>query len=255
MSTKALALMTVAVFSAAALAQPVSPCKPDDVGTLTSLKGKSELRVIRGTLSPGKRYAIAWATEEGKSGKDYELITHDDYKARYAGGDSETFLVRLGDAKVLTELKGEHLGDQARYNHRIARAIWSLDEGWMIAVNDEKWDTSHADAYHFGTGGVSAPLDLLKVCLAAEHRYFERTPIKGSFDNYAQSLNVKSVANDGTMAALCQMQVIKEDDAYSFAIHVKLAATGNALTAKIQSVRRCADDDDKGDCASPDIPD
>ncbi len=42
--------------------------------------------------------------------------------------------MRLADGKTLTELKGGHLGDQARYNHRIARAIWSADERWVAAL-------------------------------------------------------------------------------------------------------------------------
>lgn len=245
--------LTAPGLSQQAWAQPASPCKPDDIGITVCPNGKSELRMIRGTLSPGKRYAMAWSTEDGSTGSDYELMSHEDYKARFAGGERPTFLVRLGDGKVMIKLKGEHLGDQARYNHRSARAIWSPDESFVATLYDGKWETNTADAYRIGAGGASEPLNLLKLCRAAEQDYFKRTPINGKFDGYSQSVDVKSIGNDGTLAALCSMQVIKEDDAYSFAVHIALRPSGKGLAAKIQSFRRCKDDE-AGDCAAPDVP-
>jgi hypothetical protein len=45
--------------------------------------GKVELRVIRGTLSPKQRYGVAWNTEEGRTGHDYQLFSGE-AKTRYA---------------------------------------------------------------------------------------------------------------------------------------------------------------------------
>ena len=92
---------------APALAQPASPCKLDEIGVVVCPNGKSELRAIHGTLSSAKLYAVAWATEDGSTGSDYELMAHDDYKARFAGSDRPTFLVRLGDGKVLVITQGQ----------------------------------------------------------------------------------------------------------------------------------------------------
>ncbi len=254
MSIRAHALaIVVMTLTAPAWAQPVSPCKPDDIGTMVCPNGKSELRMIRGTLSPGKRYPMAWSTEDGTTGSDYELYNRETYKARFAGGGVPTFLVRLGDGKVVIKLKVEHLGDQARYNHRSARAIWSPNESFVATLYDGKWETNNADAYRIGAGGASEPLDLLKLCRAAEKGYFKRTPIKGKFDSYSQSVDVKSIGNDGTLAALCSMKVIKEDDAYSFAMHIAVRPSGKGLAAKIQSFRRC-NDDEAGECAAPEVP-
>jgi hypothetical protein len=236
-------------------AQAASPCKPDEIGILVCPYGKSELRAIHGTLSPGKHYAVAWATADGKTGKDYELFTGANYKARFADEDVPTFLVRLADGKAVTKLNGEHLGDQARYNHRTLRAIWSRSEAWMIAVNDGKWSTDEADAYRVTAGSTSAPLNLLKVCLNAEHRYFKHKTIKGGFDDYAQSMDVKSVDNEGMVAAICTMQVVKQDDAYSFAIRVKLAADAKGVSAGIRSVTLCKDDDKRAACTYSDVAD
>ena len=70
----------IAVLTAPALAQPASPCKLDEIGVVVCPNGKSELRAIHGTLSSAKLYAVAWATEDGSTGSDYELMAHEDYK-------------------------------------------------------------------------------------------------------------------------------------------------------------------------------
>lgn len=65
---------------------------------------------------------------------------------RFADGDRPTFLVRLSDCKALVKFDGEHIGVQPRYNHRVARAIWSPSERWVAAVYDSKWETDCAQA-------------------------------------------------------------------------------------------------------------
>lgn len=97
-------------------------------------------------------------------------------------------------------------------------------------------------------------LDLLKLCRTAEREYFKRTSIKGKFDNYAQSVDIKSIGNNGTLHALCAMQVIKDDDTYSFALSAKLSPLGKGVAAKIGAFRRCKDDESEGDCAPMDVP-
>lgn len=240
---------------AAVPAQAASPCTPDEIGVTVCPHGKSELRAIRGTLSPHKHYVVAWATANGKTGQDYELLKHADYQARFADEDVPTFLVRLADGKVVTKLNGTHWGDQARYNHKTLRAVWSRNERWVVVVNDGKWITDVADAYDLGASGASVPLNLLKVCLDAEHHYFKSKSPKSSFDSYAQSMDVKSVDNAGTVSAICTMQAVKQDDYYSFAIRVKLAAARKGIDAGIKSITLCKDDDQRQECASSDVPD
>jgi hypothetical protein len=234
--------------------QAASPGQPDEIGVIACPHGKSQLRVIRGTLSPRKHYAIAWATEDGSTGSDYELIKHDDYSARFADGERPTFLVRLSDGKALTKVKGGHLGDQGRYNPRIARAVWSADERWVAALYDGKWETDAAQIFRLGAGGASQPLDLMKLCADAERDYFKRAPIRSKFESYSLSADVKSIGDDAIVHAQCAMQVIKEDDTYSFALRLKLGATANTLSAKIEAIRLCKDDESEGDCAPMDVP-
>lgn len=247
-----LAAMISLLMIQAALAQQASPCHPDDIGITVCPSGKVELRVIRGTLSPKQRYGIAWNTEEGRTGHDYQLFSGG-AKTRYAGGDSDTFLVRLIDGKSLVKLKGAHPGDKARYNHQTQRAIWSSDETWLIAVNESKWATDHADAYRIGRDSVSDPLDLRSLCEAAERRSFKSAGRKVQIDKFQQWIDVKSVDNDGTIAAVCYMQIMKQDDAYQFFVRMKLQASGKAVAAKLGAVKRCRQLE--GACALTEPPD
>jgi hypothetical protein len=254
MSAIRIAAVATVMLATAGLTHAASPCKPDEIGVIACPNGKSELRAIRGTLSPAKHYAIAWATEDDSRGDDYELIDRETYKARFAGGDRPTFLVRLADGKALVKLKGEHLGDQARYNHRVARAVWSPDERWVAAIYDAKWETDGAQLFHIGAGGISQPLDLLKLCARAEQDYFKRAPIRSAFDRYSATVDVKSIGNDGGLQALCGLQVVKQDDSYSFALRIRLSPSAKGVAAKVEAIRLCKDDETEGDCAPSEVP-
>ena len=120
----------------------------------------------------------------------------------------------------------------------------------MAALYNSKWSTENADIYRIGAAGTLQSLDLLKLCRTAEKEYFKRTSIKRKFDNSAQSVDIKSIGNNGTLHALCAMQVIKEDDTYSFALNAKLSPSGKGVAAKIGAFRRCKDDESEGDCAA-----
>lgn len=161
--------------------------------------------------------------------------------------------MRLIDGKSLVKLKGAHPGDKARYNHQTQRAIWSSDETWLIAVNESKWATDHADAYRIGRDSVSDPLDLRSLCEAAERRSFKSAGRKVQIDKFQQWIDVKSVNNDGTIAAVCYIQIMKQDDAYQFFVRMKLQASGKAVAAKLGTVKRCRDLE--GACALTEPPD
>jgi hypothetical protein len=102
--------------------------------------------------------------------------------------------VRLIDGKALVKLKGAHPGDKARYNHQTQRAIWSPDEAWLIAVNESKWATDHANAYRIGRDSVSDPLDLRPLC-EAERRSFKSAGAKTKSTSFSSG----STLNRSTM--------------------------------------------------------
>lgn len=246
------AAMLALLTASPALAQPASPCHADDIGVTVCPSGKSELRAINGTPSPRKRYTIAWITKEGETGKDYELFPGPP-PTRYAGGDSETFLVRLTDGASLIKLKGEHPGDRSRYNHQTLRAVWSPDENWFVAINESKWSTDVADAYRIGPNGVSEPLDLRPRCEAAERQAFKAMGRRVQLDRFQQWVDVKSIRNDGTMTALCYMQIMKQDEGYQFLVRMKLQASDKTVSAKLGPIKRCRELE--GPCAVTEPPD
>jgi len=102
---------------------------------------------------------------------------------------------------------------------------------------------------HVEPGGASEPIDLLKLCASAEQDYFKHAPIGSRFDSYSQSVDVKSIGNDGRLQALCSMQVVKQDDSYSFALRIRLSPSAKRTAAKVEAVPLCKDDETEGDCA------
>jgi hypothetical protein len=68
---------------------------------------------------------------------------------------------------------------------------------------------------------------------------------KVQIDKFQQWIDVKSVNNDGTIAAVCYIQIMKQDDAYQFFVRMKLRASGKAVAAKLGGVIR----DLEGACA------
>ena len=238
----------LAMLAAPALAQPASPCHADEIGITVCPEGKIEKRIIVDTKSPMGSYGIAWKTDEGRTGKDYELFEGPP-QTRYAGGDTETFLVRLTDGRTLGMLKAQHKGDKARYNHQSQHVAWSPDERWLVGLNDSKWQTDNADAYRVGDSGISAPLNLLSLCKDAERRHFGSIRRKINVERYDQGVSIKSVSNDGTVNALCHMEIRRGEEIHLLAVEFKLAAAGNRVSARIGAIKRCKDDAETGPCA------
>ena len=240
-------ILAFAIQAAPGLSQQ-SPCHPDDIGITVCPEGKIEKRIIIDTYSPNKSYGIAWKTGEGRTGQDYELFEGPP-RTRFAGDDTDTFLVRLADGKTLGKLKATHQGDKPRYNHLSQHVAWSPDERWLISLNDSKWMTHNADAYHVGSDSVSKPLDLRLTCKDAERRYFKSVGRKVNVERFDLTLSIKSIDNDGTVQALCYLQVRREDESYLVAVRLKLADSTKGITATINSVKRCASDQETGPCA------
>ena len=235
----------------ASSAQQAPPCAPDEIGTTACKTDKTEYRVIRGTFSPGKTYGIAWDTD-GRTRYDYQMINGNGPYGRYAGDDTATFLVRLTDSQMLRKLGAMHRGDAQRYNHQTLEANWSPDETWLIETSQSKWSTDSAGVYRLGPDVASTSFDLMPVCLDAERRGLKSAGRRVDFQKFEHSIHVKLVANDGSVTAVCMMQVPKQDQDFEFLVKIKLTATPKGITAKLGSVKRCPEL--KDDCALPEVP-
>jgi hypothetical protein len=249
MRTLALALVPILLASPASAGEP---CQLDEIGTTICTGDNSEYRVIRGTISPDKRYGIAWNTGTGKTRNDYEMINNDGPRGRYAGDPVETFLMRFSDSTMLKKLGGLHYGDAQRYNHTIERAVWSPNGQWLVAINEGKWDTANAETYRITASGVSGPLDLKPLCREAERRGLKATRLKVDTGKFAHTMSVKSIADDGTIAAICWMQIVKGDDVFQFSVKMKADASGKTVKAKLGAIKRCPELE--GECTLAEIP-
>jgi hypothetical protein len=199
-------------------------------------KGDRELRVIKNTISPSRRYGVSWQVPT-----DARVETWDDGSEISDTESIKNFLVRLADGTPVARLAGDHFGDHPRYNHREVVATWSPDSRYVAILNQSKWTTDVSDVYLVSDKSLPKPASLMPACESAAGREAARRSGKGG-DRYTYSLDVRSVGNDGSLVMRCALQVMKEDDYFAMVIRVKVVADGGALKAQVLDVRLCKDE-------------
>ena len=237
-----LALILAALAPVADAAEEQHACVAEAFTTVCR-SGERELRIIQDTTSPSRQYAVAWEVPDDAA----PIKDPADGSKHLDGGAPDNFLVRLADGKTVSKLGGTHFGDRARYNHYEATAVWSPDSRLVAILNQSRWETDVAQIYRLSdAGAVSKPLDLLPICRNVGRKR-EPKLRRRSGEDYAHSVEVHSVRNDGTVSAKCSMQVVKQDDYFAFAIRLKVDARREALVASLLGARACRDE--SGPCA------
>jgi hypothetical protein len=237
-----LVLLLAVLAPAASMAEDHFTCTTETFTTVCR-SGARELRVVEDTASPSRQYAVAWEVPAGARA----LKTESDGSKHLDGGAADNFLVRLDTGKVVTKLAGTHYGDHARYNHFEVAAVWSPDSRFVAVVYQSKWMTDVAAVYRLSAEGTAGkPLDLLPICRDVGRGREGRLRGKAG-ENYAHTVDVHAVGKDAIVSAKCGMQVIKQDDNFSFAIRLKLDPRHDALAARLIGARRCTND--RGPCA------
>lgn len=202
-------------------------CK-EDGPTLVCAHGGKNYRVIQNTASPAQRYAIAW--RPARSAEDSEFDSDDEERKALIDEPCENFIVRLSDGLPLRKIAGTHFGDREQYNHRQKVAMWSPDERWLVEIEDSKWSSDVAQAYRIDKDGASPGVSLLAPLRKAALAYLARQKKRIKTAEFLDSVQMKEVGNDGTLALTFIMQVPKKQS-YSFA--AKLAPAPNAGTVRV----------------------
>jgi hypothetical protein len=146
----------LAIGSAAARAE-MGACQPDDhAGIAQSLicgSGNGAARVIRNTVSPLQRLALAWRT----AGPPTEVPDGDP--------KLELLIVRLKDGAILHKSKGVYwdTGD-THIDNIFERATWSPDARLLIETLDSRYASDAVSVYAVAQDDtVAGPFDLLKL--------------------------------------------------------------------------------------------
>ena len=179
----------------------LGPCKRDARETPLCGSGKGAARVVRDTVSPDKKFALAWRDPD----KDPGDVTEDD-------ADLELLLIRLADGVVLAKTDTDYFRNPGvAANRREEFAIWSPDSRMVIRKLDVRYGTGEFTLYRIGPdGALAGDIDLTKIvepALRARLKQIGRDPT-----DYMLSIGESTLGNNGTLRFAVIMFVVKKRD-------------------------------------------
>ena len=132
----------------------LGPCRRDARETPLCGSGKGAARVVRDTVSPDKKFALAWRDPD----KDPGDVTEDD-------ADLELLLIRLADGVVLAKADTDYFRNPGvAANRREEFAIWSPDSRMVIRKLDVRYGTGEFTLYRIGPdGALAGDIDLTRL--------------------------------------------------------------------------------------------
>ena len=244
MTARAFTIILLIVGAAPALA---GPCTPVEHQTTVCDDGKQILRVIRESVSPSKRYAIAWSVTGDNAMNDLEedqpsADTPDDSSRSTENRDHVlNYLVRLSDGKALKVVDSRHFGDRQRYNHFTHDVFWSPDERTVVQVTDWRFGSSVASAYRIGADDVlTDPLRLTPPTRRAAAALLKTPKERRDIAKADATFSIETVENDGTIKLAVGFAAPK-DQGVDFDIVMRIKPSGNTLTAEIKTIQRHKD--------------
>ena len=229
-------LASLAAAPAAAQQPAAGPaCKPTKNETFACRLDNRELRVIKGSVSPSGRYAIAWepGDEEAKRRVDEDESGNKSAVSLHIAN----MLISLPDGKVVAPLAGDHYGDLTNLNHHQRYAYWSSDSRYLVTIDNQRYETPVVDAIYFrDDGSILGPLSLVAFFKETLGREFKRRRLKGDPKKFVYQIDAESVGTDGTVIANGDLGLFKTEY-FDFDLRLRLVPGKTGLTAKLVSVK------------------
>jgi len=204
------------------------PCLDDGHGSLICGNGAGAARVIEGSISPSKRFALAWRST-GAAPSEQPL------------GDLEDLVIRLADGAVLEKHPGEYWAtvDDGYVNRIQEWGSWSSNSRWLIRTLDERWDSSMVDVFVFDTGGnLTGPFNLLGVMKPALSKEL-KVGLTNDGPYSFRELDGKpfTIDNSGLVHASVMIYLPKKGPEYDCAVTLQVTQKSGAIDARILSIR------------------
>lgn len=141
------------VLACASALADTGPCKPyPPLEVLVCGSGEGAAIVIRDTISPSKKFALAWRSIEVPP-------------TEQPPGDIDLLVIRLEDGGILSKTSTEYWNTGEMHANRLQeKAFWSPDSKWLIREFSSRYSSDILELYAIGNEDiVSGPFDLLKL--------------------------------------------------------------------------------------------
>ena len=218
--------VVLALLSLQNAALAAGPCVADQHDGFVCGEGGQAVRALSETMSPSRKFAFAWHSSDGISGKEF------------SPGDVEDLLIRLDDGQVLAKLGGNYWDTgQARANRHATLAVWAADSRGVVEVANSRWDTD-SFAYYAIDGDNATKVDLRALVDPAMRARIPRDQRGSQSFRVREDLPVK-LDSRGHLRFIAMLFVPKSEDSFDFQLELGITAKkGAAPLARILSLKR-----------------
>jgi hypothetical protein len=228
-TVSAVAIAGLLAVAALPVRAELGPCKRDAQELPLCGSGKGAARVVRNTMSPDKKFALAWRHPD----KGPADVTEDDT-------DLELLLIRLADGVVLAKGDTDYFRNPGvTANRREEFAIWSPDSRMVIRQLDPRYGTEFFTLYRIGAdGALAGDVDLIKIITPAVLARLKKIGRDPKDYTLLINNNASTLGNDGMLRFEVIMFVIKKEPEVDYKVEMKVTPGKAPLRARIVSIRQ-----------------
>jgi hypothetical protein len=232
MQTIRLLLAAAAILTGAAFSRTqaeMGPCRPDQHSGLICGAGAGAARVVDGTVSPSRRFALAWRSPG--------LPTEEPDESAI-----ESLLVRLADGTVLSQTAGDYWSIGTMHANRLQQsAAWSPNSRFLVEIVDFRWWTHQLRLYAIGTDDSVRVVDLKAIIEPAVRKHLRRKQASYDFSIFGNADGLAphvTIDNRGLIKARVLM-VTPHDEPYEMLdVTFQVTDKDGALAAREVAIRR-----------------
>ena len=212
-----------------------------DLAKLSKIPASGFTKLLNHSTSPDKKYAIAIGAKDGQPPKWVE-DENDSYRM-WEEAQTCNYLVDLQADRVKGILEMRTFDTSNRSNHQRKGAKWSPDSRWLVEEQQWKWDTGVCSIHKIkADGSIAASLDLKLMAGEVLNQVLDKkspAPSEEIRNNYALSVSVDKISNDGSLLANVSADVPKADEPPSVSVLVSariLEKENGELSVEIKKV-------------------
>ena len=224
------AAIVLALLAALPARAEMGPCKPDKFEGLTCGAGVNAARVIKGTLSPDKRFAFAWRAPNAEPTDQPDTTDAIDL-----------LLVRLADGAILAKAATQYWDNgEMRANRLDEEVSWSPDSRAAVRALHQRFDTGSFDAFALRSDASAADtVDLLKIVEPALRARLAKKI--GNTEAYVLSVQggkKLKINNAGVIQAAVSLWHPKEGPEEAYAVTLRVTRGKTGLSARLERVAK-----------------